>query len=145
MGTHGIDQLPILLGLAATVVALLFATRRWRARLMAPSLVRPERHGRMVPLMEAAEAAYQSAKRKRMVIAKVAENAGGADDPVGWFAHNIASVVSVYCERDDGDGFEKLVGAGRSAVIGGVGTGLQSLYIRKRDLRAYLRWASSVQ
>jgi len=84
--------------------------------------------------MEAAAQAYEAAKRERMTIAWVAENAQDSSSPVGWFARSIVGVVAAY--RKSGTGFEKTEG---------VGTELQSLYIRKRDYRTYIGWARGMQ
>src|ERR1700742_1297416 len=87
--------------------------------------------GAMLSLLEAANTAHDAARRERMAIAFVADQSG---DPVGWFAKSIAEVVATY-EKSDA-GFEQ---------SRGVGTGMHSLYIRKRDYHSYLDWARSMQ
>jgi hypothetical protein len=87
-------------------------------------------------LMEAAQQVYDTAQRERLVIVTVAEKS--ADGPLDWFARSIASVVPVY-----------RLGAARTqerfAGTAGIGAELQSLYIDRRDVRTYLRWARTVQ
>ena len=90
----------------------------------------------MMPLMDAAKAAYEIARRERMVISTVAERAP-ADGVIDWFARSIAGVIPIYCSGNAG-GFEKLAGTGAGAE-------LQSLYIRKQDYQTYVRWARSMQ
>jgi len=90
----------------------------------------------MMSLREAAEAAYEIARRERMVIVTVAERAS-EDGAIGWFAKSIAGVIPIY-RNDSAGSFEKLAG-------GGVGTELQALYIRKQDYQTYVRWARSMQ
>jgi hypothetical protein len=113
-----------------SLAALLLGTAR--------QVVRAFRRGagtsEMVPLGDAAAAAYESAKQKRMVIVSVAERAGAVKDAIAWFARSIAGVIPVY--RRNGNGrFEKAGGSSEPTA----------LHIRKRDLKAYLRWARSVQ
>jgi len=92
----------------------------------------------MMPVMEAAMAAYEAAKRERMVITSVAEGAQAGSNPVAWFAQSIARVVPVYRKLDSG-AFEKVEGTAS------VGTELQSLYIRKLSYQTYVGWARSMQ
>jgi hypothetical protein len=118
-----------LLFLGVSFVALL-ATARQLVRSFRSSAKESE----MVSLGDAAAAAYESAQQKRMVIASVADRAGAIKDAIAWFARSIAGVVPVY--RRSGNGrFEKAGGSSEPTA----------LHIRKRDLKAYLRWARSVQ
>ena len=89
---------------------------------------------RMMRLQEAAKAAAATAKRERMVIAKIAKEAD--DGQLTWYARSIAGVVPVY--RAAGlRSFEEFAG--------NIGAEWQSLYIEKRDYPTYLRWARSMQ
>jgi hypothetical protein len=106
-----------------------------RRRRPAPQLIAGKT--KLMSLLEAAEAIYETARRERMVIATVAERAGGAAGALAWFANSIAGVIPVYRARD-AQAFEKLPGQN-------VGTELQSLYIQKRDYQTYVRWARSMQ
>lgn len=90
----------------------------------------------MMSVMEAAAAAYEAAKRERMVITTVAEGAG--TDPVAWFARSIARVVPVYRKLETG-AFEKV------DDVASVGMEPQSLYIRKHNYQTYIGWARSMQ
>jgi hypothetical protein len=94
------------------------------------------RNGRMLSLQDAAASAYESAKRKRMVIATVADRAGATQDAIAWFVQSIASVIPIYRRRN---GSFKKVDPSSAHVASG------PLHIFKRDLAAYLRWARSVQ
>jgi len=91
---------------------------------------------RSMSLMEAAQHVYEAAQRERLVIVSVAEKS--ADGPLDWFARSIASVVPVY--RIGGTRAQE-----RFAGRAGIGADLQSLYIERRDIRTYLRWARTVQ
>lgn len=89
-----------------------------------------------VSLMEASQAVYDAARRERLVIVSVAEKSPAG--PLDWFARSIASVVPVY--RVSGASARE-----RYAASAGIGPDLQSLYIERRDIRTYLRWARTVQ
>ena len=125
--------------LFAVLAGTLFAAGHLRARKRhaTPALVPARQAGTMMPMMEAAAAAYKAAKRERMVIRTVAERAGDAD-PVGWFAKSIAGVVPAYRKTDSG-AFEKIEGAAS------VGTEAKLLYIRRHSYQTYLGWARSMQ
>lgn len=88
-------------------------------------------------LMQAAGEIYDAAQRERLVIATVAEKASGG--PVHWFARSIASVVPVYRMGTAPGTVQRYAGSL------GIGADLQSLYIERRDIRTYLRWARTVQ
>ena len=126
--------LPYLLFVIAAVS--LFAIGRPRGRAAPPLLIAGNGKTPMMPLMDAAKAAYETARRERMVIATVAERAP-ADGVIDWFARSIAGVIPIYCSSNAGN-FEKLAGTG-------FGAELQSLYIRKQDYQTYVRWARSMQ
>jgi hypothetical protein len=85
----------------------------------------------MQKLDEAAAAAYETARRERMPLAAIAEM---ASDPVRWFARNLANIVGAWKNNKAG-GYEAAKGDGDT----------QSLYIRRRDLANYLRWARTVK
>jgi len=123
----------LLFGIAAVS---LFAIGRMKARRTAPQRIADNGKTPMMSLLEAAQAAYETARRERMVIVTVAERAT-ADGAVGWFAKSIAGVIPIYRNGSAGS-FEKLESSG-------VGTELQSLYIRKQDYQTYVRWARSMQ
>ena len=87
-------------------------------------------------LMEAAQEIYDAARQEKLVVVSVAErSSAGALD---WFARSIASVVPVYRAG-------RVRAQERYAGAGSIGADLQSLYIERRDIRTYLRWARTVQ
>ncbi len=123
-------------GLAMLLLVLGYAFTR--GRRMAPARIERKWIGKMLPLMEAAASVHAAAKREHMVIATVAEKAGGDADALAWFAQSIARVVPVY-RMGSANAFEKLQ---RTAAIG---PDPQSLYIQKRDYKTYASWARSMQ
>lgn len=88
----------------------------------------------MMSVPDAAAAAYEIARSEGMTIAWVAENAKDANGPAEWFAQSLVKVVPAY--RKSGSGFER----SRDVV-----SGVQSLYIRKRDFQTYIDWARGMQ
>gem|GEM_PF-2636407 len=104
-----------------------------------------KRRRHMLPLNDAASAAYDAARREGMVIAGVAEDAGGAPGALAWFVRSIAGVVPVYESRSGNGPFLRLDRTRTTRADADVGTGEQSLYIQKRDLKSYIRWARSMQ
>ena len=126
--------LPYLMFVVAA--ASLFAIGRARGRGAPPLLIAGDGKTPMMSLMEAAKAAYETARRERMVIATVAERAAD-EGAVSWFARSIAGVIPIYRGGKAGN-FEKLAGTS-------VGSEMQSLYIRKQDYQTYVRWARSMQ
>jgi hypothetical protein len=131
---NGLPWLPYLLFVIAAVS--LVAIGRARRRTAPPLLIASDGKTSMMSLMEAAEAAYEIARRERMVIVTVAERAP-EDGAIGWFARSIAGVIPIYHSGNAGN-FEKLAGTN-------IGGELQSLYIRKQDYQTYVRWARSMQ
>jgi hypothetical protein len=126
--------LPYLLFAVAAVS--LVAIGRARTRRAPPLLIADDGKTPMMSLLDAAQAAYEIARRERMVIVSVAERAPG-EGAVEWFAKSIAGVLPIY--RSGGAGsFEKLADTG-------IGSELRSLYIRKQDYQTYVRWARSMQ
>jgi hypothetical protein len=126
--------------LFAVAALVLFATgellaRKWRA---APARIHDPKGKMMMLLLDAAATAYNVANREGLAIAKVAERARDVPDPADWFARSLPAIVPVY-RQSEPDTFQKL---GSSSEVG---TPSQSLYIRKRDLQFYLRWARTVQ
>lgn len=118
------------------VAAVSLAAVGWaRGRTAPPLLIAGNGKTPMMSLMDAAKAAYEIARRERMVIVTVAERAS-EDGAIGWFARSIAGVIPIY--RGGNAGFEKLADASATAE-------LQSLYIRKQDYQTYVRWARSMQ
>jgi hypothetical protein len=126
------------LGLVLLSLLLWFARVRSRRARPAPALIPAAGADSMLSVPAAAKAAYDTAKRERLVIATVAENARDAADPVAWFARSIVGVVPVYRASEAG-GFERL-DAGT-----GVGMEPQSLYILERNYPAYMSWARTMQ
>jgi hypothetical protein len=106
-------------------VALLLAFGYWRSRAGGV-------RGPKVPLLQAAAEICKTARREKLALIKGLENSG--EDPAEWFVSSIADVVPV-CRRNAA-GFEACCWGDCDA---------QSLYIRKRDINTYLRWARSVQ
>jgi hypothetical protein len=112
------------------------ATLFWVGRILAGRRSARVFAGDSMSLMQAAQEAYDAARRENLVVVSVAEKSSqGALD---WFARSIASVVPVY--RAGGVRAQE-----RYAGMGGIGADLQSLYIERRDIRTYLRWARTVQ
>jgi hypothetical protein len=115
---------------AALGVVLLAAgrvlTRKGRATWFAGGRPRD-----MQSLNEAAEASYKAARDESMALATVAVREG---NPLGFFARSIVSVVGAWRKNGTG-GFEAAKGDGDA----------QSLYIRRRDIKSYLRWARTVK
>ena len=127
---------PLFLLVAIAVVLFVAGHMMGRSRRVAPALIGRDKARSMLPLIEAAAAACEAARRERMVIMTVAENAGGMAGPAAWFASSIASVVPVY-RKGASDAFEKLERA--------AGVESQSLYIQKHAYKTYIRWARSMQ
>ena len=120
------DPLPLSLLIAAAVLAL--CALYWVARRNSANVLR----GPKLPLLSAAETVYQTARREKLPLLHAIEHSG--EEPREWFAASIAGVVPV-CKRN-GVGFE---------VCGWGDCEPQSLYIRQKDVRTYLRWARTVQ
>jgi len=95
---------------------------------------RIEEASAMMSVPDAAAAAYEVARAQGMTIAWVAENAKDAAGPAAWFAQSIVGVVPAY--RKSGSSFVR-----SKNVVSGV----QSLYIRKRDFQTYVDWARAMQ
>jgi hypothetical protein len=129
--------LPVLFVLAALALFAMgeFLARKRRA---APARVLDPKGKIMMQLLEAAVAAYNAASREGLAVAKVAEHARDVPSAADWFARSLPAIVPVY-RQSEPDIFQKL------ALSSEVGTQSQSLYIRKRDLQFYLRWARTVQ
>jgi hypothetical protein len=123
---------------AVALIGLFAWGWRARGRRAAPQRVAGKDAATMLSIQDAADAAYETAKKERMAIVWAAENAKDHESPIAWFAQSIASVVPVYC-KSERDGFEK-VGA-----VANVVAEMQSLYIRKQSYRTYLDWARSLQ
>ncbi len=139
-------QLALPLFIIAAIVLFALGYTLSRRKRAAPSLVTAGQSALMTTLAEAAAEASAVAKRKRMVIARIAQ----AHDQVSWFAQSIASVIPVYHKREEDGAFEKLPGplprAGDDPEsVSRVGTRARSLYIRKQDFKSYVHWARSVQ
>jgi hypothetical protein len=113
--------------LATVLLLLVFGVWRMRARTVAGNIRGPK-----IPLLKAADEVLKTAQRERLALLKGLEHAG--ENPAEWFACSIAGVVPV-CRRN-ADGYE---------ICSWGDCDPQSLYIRQRDVRTYLRWARSVQ
>jgi len=106
-----------------------------RRRQHAPRVNSPDK---MMPLLEAALMLCAWASREQLAIALTACR---IDETLGaheWFASSLATIVPVYRKIKE-QNFERLE---RPVDIG---SDSRSLYIRKRDIQAYMRWARTVQ
>jgi hypothetical protein len=83
-----------------------------------------ERDGEPVSLVEAAELAYETARRDGLPLAHVAEQSGGA---VAWFRENILKIVRVIGGKADAGG------------------GSREIKVSRKELNRYLRWLRGVQ
>jgi hypothetical protein len=113
--------------LAAVLLLLALGVWRMHVRTVAGDIRGPK-----ISLLKAAGEVLKMAQRERMPLLKGLEHAG--ENPAEWFARSIAGVVPV-CRRN-AEGFEVCCWGDCDP---------QSLYIRQRDVRTYLRWARSVQ
>jgi hypothetical protein len=135
MSTQSWAQLaPYALFVVAAVALFAIGSARARKRSVAPSSIANDGRTAMMTLKDAANEIYEAAKRERMVIVTVAEAPGR--NAIDWFARSIAGVLPVY-RAGQASGYEK--------VAGGADGDLDSLYIRKQDFPAYVRWARSMQ
>ena len=112
--------------------------------------------GRMrLTLNEAAELAYQRAKRKRLPLVAVAEQNGESAAAVQWFANNIFCIVPVRGKRASSGKIEaikrsrqeKLCVVGDGNAIGHLNEESPryvEVYVEARDLEKYMKWARSV-
>ena len=102
---------------------------------------------RTMPLADAARQIYLDAKNEALPIAIVAEREAAHDSPTRWIADSMLQIVPVY-RKVDGR-FEHLDSLNRretlEGLLGRVGAALDELHVRRRDCRAYLRWARTVQ
>jgi hypothetical protein len=131
---HGL-ALPVLLAaIAAGLSVWVFRRRAAGARV----LIAAEGANQMMTLTDAANAVHETGKRERLAMVTMAEHRNRLADPTGWFAASIAGVVPVYQRRADG-AFERV---DKGHVAQGE---ISALYILKRDLQTYMRWARSVQ
>lgn len=121
---------PLALSMLTAAAVLALCVIYWMARARRND-ANPLR-GPKLPLLSAASTIYKTARRERLPLLHAAESSG--EEPTEWFASSIAGVVPV-CKRS-GLGFES---------CGWGDCDPQSLYIRQRDVRTYLRWARSVQ
>lgn len=101
-----------------------------RKRHAAPASIADGRPDNMRPLIEAAGAVNKIAQDERMALAVLAGRSG---DAVVWFARNMTSIVGAWRKNGSGN-FEATKDDGD----------IQSLYIRRKDIDAYLRWARDV-
>ena len=102
---------------------------------------------RTVALGEAARQIYIDAKDEALPIAVVAEREAAPDSLTTWFANSILQLVPVY-RIVDGSYVRADTGNPRETIIGLISRldlGVDDLYVRRRDVRAYLRWARTLQ
>jgi len=128
---------PYLLFVVAAVSLFVIGGALARKQRAIPVLIPSDGKTKMMTLMEAAAAAYEAARREKMVIATVAERVPGREGAIAWLAQSIAGIIPVY-RMSAANAFEKLARPGGASE-------LQSLYIRKQDLQTYVRWARSMQ
>ncbi|HEY2033900.1 MAG TPA: hypothetical protein VGH02_09470 [Rhizomicrobium sp.] len=117
--------------LFGVIAVALFAAGHLLARKRRAAHFAGGRPDDMLSLNEAAEAVCKAARDERMPLAVVAERNG---NPLMFFARSIASVISTWKQNGAG-GFNDAKGDGDT----------QSLYIRRRDIGSYLRWARTVK
>jgi hypothetical protein len=126
------------------VLAVLVLARAWRwfrNRHRGPISVRfiPVKGAdRMMTLEAAANSALETGTRERLAMLSMANQRNTLTDPTAWLAASIAGVVPVYRRQDDGS--FAVVDKAEIAALGA-----PSLYILKRDLQTYMRWARTVQ
>jgi hypothetical protein len=100
---------------------------------------------RMVALRDAASDSYAKAKSEALPIAVAAERESVS--AASWFANSMLQVVPVY--RRTGASCERVLTARPSQSLENslsrLGVALDELYVRRRDVRAYLHWARTLQ
>ena len=130
-----IAPVPMMIALIVLFAAIVLSAttgRLWPAReKSAQQKIHAREARKMLPVFDAAQSALRIAQGEKLPLGAVAQNQG---DAVAWFARSICGVIPAYARGEAGD-FEK-----RAAGDGDP----QSLYIRKRDLAKYLRWARTV-
>lgn len=129
------------LGLPALLaaIAVLVLVWLWRqSRNRRPGFVAAKGADRMMTLEEAASSALETGTRERLAMLSMAKQRNALTDPVAWCAASIAGVVPVFRRQDDGS----FAVAGKAEIAA---LGASSLYILKRDLQTYMRWARTVQ
>jgi hypothetical protein len=129
------------LGLPAllAVLAVLVVVWAWRwSGSRRRGFVPAKGADRMMTLEAAASSAFETGTRERLALLSMAEQRNALTDPAAWFAASIAGVVPVYRRQDDGS--FAVVDKAEIAALGA-----SSLYILKRDLQTYMRWARTVQ
>src|SRR5215469_12020226 len=112
----------------------------------APSRVTFGRLMRTVTLSDAARKIYIDAKDEALPIAIVAEREAAPDSLTTWFANSILQLVPVY-RQVEGSYVRADTGNPRETIIGllsRLDLGVDDLYVRRRDVRAYLRWARTL-
>lgn len=102
---------------------------------------------RTITLADAARKIYIDAKDEALPIVTIAEREGAPDSLTTWFANSILQLVPVY-RRVDNSFVRADSGNPRETIIGllsRLDVGVDDLYVRRRDVRAYLRWARTLQ
>ena len=101
---------------------------------------------RMVALGDASRDSYAKAKSEAMPIAIVAEQSRSTN-VTHWFANSMLQVVPVF--RKTGASYERVLTARPSESLENslarLGVTLDELYVKRRDVRAYQRWARTLQ
>ena len=91
---------------------------------------------KMVPILEAASMVCEKANGEGLTIRLIARRNEDDLSAHEWFARSLLSIVPVY-RKVDSDTFEKL-------DLPDDGFEYRVLHVRKRDIRAYLRWARTL-
>lgn len=125
----------VLFGVAALT---LFAVGEVLGRQRRRAPARIGSRNQMMALLDAASAVCEMASGERLPIVVAARRADEKLSAHDWFARSLATVVPLY-RMVDGNVFEKLDGPVD------IGTEFRSLYIRKQDIRSYMRWARTLQ
>jgi len=119
----------VVLGLFASSAMLL--RRRW----VAPARLRSRR--RVLPLLEAASLICELAGGEHLAISVIARRSDQDLSVHEWFARSLAAVVPTYRKIDERT-FERL---GQPLLAD---FEYRFIYIRKADIRAYMRWARTL-
>ncbi len=102
---------------------------------------------RMVALGDASRDSYAKAKSEAMPIAIAAERESRSANVAHWFANSMLQVVPVF--RKTGGSYERVLTARPSESLENslarLGVSLDELYVKRRDVRAYQRWARTLQ
>lgn len=102
---------------------------------------------RTIALGDAARKIYIDAKDEELPIVIMAEREAAPDSLTTWFANSILQQVPVYrmvdgslVRADSGNPRETIIG-----LLSRLDLGVDDLFVRRRDVRTYLRWARTLQ